>query len=147
MDDDLDVMPQIKDGWEYDSRKRKMVFTGQLRFEEPCVRTARIIQNIANSLEPDIQLTCDTPNNHPSGRMPVLDLEVWVKDNRIMHSFYSKPMSSKYTILKRTALSDNVKKHTIFQECIRRLSNVCVDLPWQETVRHMKDFSRKLQNS
>ena len=98
-----------------------MVFTGELKFEEPCVRTSRIVQAIANSLEPDIQLTCDTPNNHLSGRMPVLDLEVWVKDNKVMHSLYSKPVSSKYTILKRTALSDTVKKHTIFQECIRRL--------------------------
>ena len=94
-----------------------MVFTGNLLFEEPCVRTARILQKIVNSLEPDIQLTCDTPANHPTGKMPVLDLEIWVKNNKVEYSFYSKPVSSKFTILKRTALS-NVIKNTPFSRSV-----------------------------
>ena len=90
------------------------------------------------------------------GRQLELELEgakdkhhtgVLVKDNKVLHSFYSKPVSSKYTILKRTALSDTVKKHTIFQKCIRRLSNISIDLPWQICVKHLNDISKKLQRS
>ena len=40
------------------------------------LRTARIVQEIANTICPFIQTTIDCPSNHPNNLMPILDLEV-----------------------------------------------------------------------
>ena len=46
-----------------------------------------------NSIDPDIQLTWDTPSNNQDRRMPVLDLKLWMEqnqegENRIRFSYY-----------------------------------------------------------
>ena len=76
-----------------------------------------------------------------------MDVEIGVQNNKIEYSFYSKPVSSKYTILKRTALSDIIKKHTIFQECLRRQSNASLSLPSSEYIRHLNDYSNCMRVS
>ena len=58
------------------------------------------------------------PDSNPSGKMPVLDLNVWMEGNTIQHSFYKKDISSIYTILKRSALSSSTKSQTLFMESI-----------------------------
>ena len=55
--------------------------------DSPAIRTAKVLQNVANSIEDCIKLTFDTPDRNISEKMPVLDLEVWVHDNIVMHSF------------------------------------------------------------
>ena len=92
-------------------------------------------------------MTYDVPENHPDGRMPVLDMKIWVKDNVIYHTFYKKDVSSRYTVLKRSALSETTKKDTCFMEVIRRILNVSDALPWEETVYHLNRFSRTMQIS
>ena len=76
----------------------------------------------------------DWPENNDDGRMPVLDLKVWIDKSqeipRISYSFYKKKVASKFTILKRLAVSENVKKSTLLQEGIRRLlSHISSYLP------------------
>ena len=99
-------------------------------------RTSKIIADIANSIDSRIQVTTDYPEANSDGRMPVLDLKIWVDKNndipRISYSFYKKPIASPFTILKRSALSEGTKKSTIFQEGLRRLSHIATWLPWQE---------------
>ena len=46
-------------------------------------RTAEIILEIANSVTNTIKLTIDYPTNNSSGWMPVLDIQVRVKNNKI----------------------------------------------------------------
>ena len=38
------------------------------------IRTAEILVNIANTIDPNIQLTRDVPSKNLNNRMPVLDL-------------------------------------------------------------------------
>ena len=78
-----------------------------------------MIADIANSLEPCIQVTVDTPERSEDGRLPVLNLKVWMDENKVVHSFYKKKVSSPFTILKRSAIAYSIKKSTIFQEGIR----------------------------
>ena len=78
---------------------------------------------------------------HSDTKMPVLDLKIWCEENKVMYTFYKKDISSKYTILKRSALSDNVKRDTCFMEAIRRVLHVSECLPWSHTVKHLNDFS------
>ena len=42
-------------------------------------RTFRVVQEIASSIVPGIAFTIDLPEFHPSGRVPMLDVEVWIE--------------------------------------------------------------------
>ena len=92
-------------------------------------------------------MTYDTPALHQDGRLPVLDLAVWVYDNQIYHSFFKKEVSSKFTVMKRSAMSNTVNHFTCFQECVRRILNISPGLPWNETVRHINQYSFSLYES
>jgi hypothetical protein len=66
------------------------------RHLKPDLRTFTIIQDVANSIWPEIQWTMDIPSNHNDGMMPMLDTQVGVRDNEIFFEFYEK---SKYSVL------------------------------------------------
>ena len=51
------------------------------------IRSSKILMEIANSILTFIQLTSDCPASNPSGFMPLLDLKVKVKENKIIHVF------------------------------------------------------------
>ena len=60
-------------------------------------------QCVMSSVDPDIQLTWDAPGNNQDGRMPVLDLKVWMEQdqngvNKIRFTYYEKPMETQYII-------------------------------------------------
>ena len=59
-------------------------------------------------------------------------------------TFFKKLVASKFTILKRSALSYKTKKHTLFQEALRQINNIGPKLPWDKTVKHMNDYSYML---
>ena len=82
------------------------------------------LKAVANSLDQDIQMEIYTPSLHETGLLPVLDLGLSVKDNKIHHTFYSKPMASPYTIHFRSAISRRTKRDTLLQEGMRRLRNM-----------------------
>ena len=89
--------------------------------DSPSLRTAKILNIIANTLEHDIQMTYDIPENHSDGKMPVLDMKIWIEGNKVMYTFYKKGVSSQYTILKRSAISKSTKRNTFFMETLRRI--------------------------
>ena len=134
----------LNKGWVYNHNTRRMSYDigiAETDNDEPGVRTAKLLNVIANTLEGDIQLTYDVPSMHSDSKMPVLDLKIWCEENRVMYTFYKKDISSKYTILKRSALYNNVKRDTCFMEAIRRILHVSECLPWSHTVKHLNDFS------
>ena len=64
-------------------------------------RMMREVQKMANSLQEDIQLTVDIPEDHEDKKLPVLDLRMWVEDRvgeegekyqEILHQYYEKEM-------------------------------------------------------
>ena len=81
------------------------------------------MRDIANNINKNIQVTCDIPESNVDGRMPVLDLKVWIQHIngilQIVHTFYKKPIASPYTILKKSAIPEGTKKATLFQEVLR----------------------------
>ena len=148
VDDIFTGLNFINKGWSF--RDNRMVFSehDKMNDDKPDeIRTAEILVNIANTIDPNIQLTWDVPSRNINNRMPVLDLELWVKDNVIYHSFYKKKVSSQYTILKRSALSYSIKKNTMLQEALRRLGNISSGLPKEETTKVMTKYSNMLRIS
>ena len=86
--------------------------------------TMEIVQRIANSINPMVKLTVDTPCNYEDGKLPVLDVKVDVneeEDNRIDFEFFEKPTKNPRVILAKSALSNSQKRTIMTQECLRRL--------------------------
>ena len=44
-------------------------------------------------------------------------------------------------------MSSNVKRDTCFMEAVRRILNVSNDLPWEDTVIHLRDYSNCMRIS
>ena len=65
--------------------------------------SASIYQTIANECIPgSVRMVVDIPGNHATGKLPILDTQMWVHDGRIRHSHYSKPMAMLEVILARS---------------------------------------------
>ena len=123
--DDITVfMPGFYPGWYFDKERGVMAFDpkhpySMMSYE---IRTGNIFVDIANSIDPEIQVEFDSPSKYENGKLPILDLEVWVEGGRIRHSFYRKSIASKYVIMQRSAMSTQTKRNTLFQECLKRVT-------------------------
>jgi hypothetical protein len=93
--------------------------------------TMGVVQKIANTIDPMIQLTVETPCNFADGKMPVLDVTVNVncmEQNRIDFEFFEKPTKNPRVILADSAMSFSQKRTILTQECLRRLRNTKIEL-------------------
>ena len=81
--------------------------------------------------------------------MPLLDLEVIVAtDQSIDYRFYSKPCSSKFVMMRDSAMPAKTKMNSLVQDVIRRLRNTSVALPWEEhQAVILTDFCKKMARS
>ena len=104
-------------------------------------RTMRVLNQVANTIDVDIKLTIDCPSLNPTGKLPCLDLQLWINnDGLIQHEFFSKPMSSPLLILRRSAVSSSVKRTTCFQEAVGRLRSCSKELDWDAKAGHLTKF-------
>ena len=79
-----------------------------------------IVQGVANTIHPSIQVTIDCPLRHEDAKMPVLDLKAWPTQEqdketrettvRILHEHYSKEVSAKAYVNTRSALPVKTKR-------------------------------------
>jgi hypothetical protein len=125
--------------------KPELVEEDKLRSEDE--RTAAFLCEVANSIHPSITVKSDYPSKNTDQKMPLLDLKLWVEDNRILFSFYSKEMSSKYFVPYRSAHSQSMKRRMLANEGLRRLLNMSPELEWNESVKVMNEFSVKMWRS
>ena len=109
-------------------------------------RTARILRAVANDITPMIVMEEDCQSNHPSGKLPILDLEVWVSGNTILHSFYKKSMASRKVIHAKSAFSTRVKRSILLEEGSRRLRNCSPDLDWRDKAVFLNRLSLDMKN-
>ena len=66
---------------------------------------------------------------------------------KILFSFYSKEMSSKYFVPFRSAYSQSMKRQMLANEGLRQLLNMSPELEWNESAKVMNDFSVKMWRS
>ena len=126
-----------------------------------------------STVDKDLNFTMEIQDDFKDARIPTLDFSMWVyrADNprctpepvseesinptdvakackwRIGYSFYSKPVSSSYCELERSARSWHDKASSLSQEVFRRLSNTAVDLPLDEKLSILNTFSQKMIHS
>ena len=83
--------------------------------------------------------------------MPVLDLQLWVENDKVLYQFYEKPMVSEQVICRWSALSWNTKKVSLAGEVARRYfttSSCLVDDDQSDLMENIIDkFRHKLMVS
>ena len=112
--------------------------------------TMEEIVNVAESVEGLLKFTYDIPNNHESGKIPVLDVAVkinQIEGNRIDFEHYEKPTKNKRVILYDAALPSKQKRTILTQECLRRLRNTKVELGKETQNKHLNNFMLDMKNS
>ena len=94
----------------------------------------------------------DYPSKHQDGKLPILDLKVWMetkekeiegryeKASVIMYEFHSKSMASKAVINARSAINRNTKRTVLTQEVLRVLLNCSRLLPWERVVENVNEM-------
>ena len=83
-----------------------------------------IFRMIANDILPgSIKMKEDSPWNHQNNRLPILDTEMALIGNQIIHWHYRKPMASLELTLNKTAMSMANKLNILTQEGSRRIRN------------------------
>ena len=105
-------------------------------------RCMNLVQKIGNSIHPSISLEVDYPSQHVDGKLPILDLKVWVESRRVqgvgegenkvsvfLHEFYSKDVASKCVVNGKSAMSWSCKRTILTQEVLRILRNCSRELP------------------
>ena len=123
--------------------------------DPPDKRTMLRIQQLANTIHDSIRVTVDYPSNNDNGRIPVLDLVQWLQvvdvngecKQQIVHSHYSKPISSKHVINKASALSMSSKMNILTSDLMRIMRNVSELCGNEERDTQIQRFMFRLQYS
>ena len=67
-------------GWYFSKKNKTLVFSAaqQRRDQDlkPSEKTISVMEDIANSINGNIQVTSDSPETNSDGKMPVLDLKI-----------------------------------------------------------------------
>ena len=113
------------------------------------------VREIANTIHPSIQVTIDFPSNHENGRLPCLDTEQWIENittgditkPQILHSHYTKPMSSQYVTHKNSAMAYTTKINILANDLVRIMRNISRQCTTNERSTKIQAYLLRLENS
>ena len=160
--DDINMAVQAtKPGLRY---KEGKLFTDETSIDEDQgmsadKRTMNLIKQVGDDIHPSIRLEIDYPSKHEDGKLPILDLKVWVEDREkeeqgrmkkvstILYEYYRKDVASKAVINARSALSWSTKRTVLTQEVLRVLLNCSKLIPWENVVQMVQEMVLRMQYS
>ena len=169
--DDARFLTQVlKKGWRWESKEKKFKFEEKWREVDENeqlddnVRHAREVKSAMNSIMPDIQFETELPEDFPNKRLPTLDFEMWlereidneipgvpagipIRKQKIMYSFFEKPMASPFSVMERSAQPENTKNSTLAQDLVRRMFNTSEMLPQEERDMVIEKYILRLRRS
>ena len=145
------IMYLLKEGWRWIGDR--MIFRKCWEKEEKTaevnleLKTAEEMRKIMDSIFSNLKFEMETPTMFENGRLPTLDFELWTVGERILYSFYQKPMANKLLIHRKSALGENVKVASLTQNLVRRMKNTSEDVPDVERVKIVDEFYMQLRGS
>ena len=80
----------------------------------------------------------------------LLDLKTWLDRQeviKIVHEFYKKPMSSKFTLRNGTAYPRDRLKAVLIEEVTRRLRNCTPEMDWTSKGKFLTEYAKEMKNS
>ena len=149
VDDICTLTLALNKGWYYDRIQDKMMYDkdhANINMKDD-KRTFMELLAIGNSLDINIQLEIDVPSLHIDYKLPILDLKVWIEDQKIRHIHYRKEVASNMLIMNRSALPTSTKRDTLFQEGIRILRNCDPETHPDIIKDFFSDFSNRMRLS
>ena len=153
VDDSNVAMMETEVGARYDG-ERLFITEDSIREDEGVPadkRTMQLLQRIASHIHPSIRSTIDYPSNNADGKVPMLDVKMWItvinERRRIMYEHYEKDMSTKAVINVKSAIPTKNKRTVMTQEMLRILLHCSDQLPWENVCAHINNFMKKLQYS
>ena len=120
------------------------------------LRTIRLIQQAANEIVPWLKFTYDSPDLHSNGKVPMLDVQVWIhpgadldppRGDVLAWEFYEKPLASCRILRSTTAYGWRPKIVTLNMECFRRHRNSCRQLSVSRRAEILISFVKKMRRS
>ena len=111
------------------------------------LRTAKIIQDLANQIYNFIQVEIDCPSLHDNGNMPILDLAVQMHENNIVYRYYRKEMVNFNVLMASSAMPFKMRRVSLAQEVVRILRNTSRRLDTKEKLYFLSEFSLRLKVS
>jgi hypothetical protein len=119
----------------YNIQTGKLYLDGNQNPDEPDEeRTTRVLKEIADSVQPgNIIMETDHPSRNQDGKLPILDMKVWLDTNSFaVYQHYQKPMANRQIIDVKSALSSGCKKSVHINEVVRRVLNTSPRLKWSD---------------
>ena len=106
----------------------------------------------AESVDENLKVTTDCTGEHENGKVPILDLNVWIGEDeegkrKVLYDHYMKGVASRSTIHFRSSHSTEMKKNVAVNELTRILRNCSSDIPWSETADHLSYYIQRMQFS
>ena len=147
VDDITIILMGIRPGWYWEDDQLKYDVHHPSKDLPTDQRTMEILVAIANTIDKNLSFTVDFPSKHSSGRVPILDVEVWVENHNVRHSFYKKKMASHKTIMDRSAVPAQTKRNALFQEGIRRVTAMDSRITTEERTSILATFMDSLRAS
>ena len=160
VDDDFLQYEFLPPGTRWCSERNRMEVMPELVVvdmdEKEDVRTMREISRMADSICPVLKTTFDCPGLQESGKMPLLNLQVWVervekeggrREWETVWEYYRKPCATRTLMLARSAMGDRTKRAALTQEAIQILRNCSRSLPWDRRAFHLSDFCLRMKIS
>ena len=110
-------------------------------------KTSDEMKKVMDSIFSNLNFEMETPMMFENGRLPTLDFECFVSENKVLYSFYEKPMAKKTLIQRKSALGENVKIASLTQNLIRRMKNTSELLPDGERILIVERYVSQLKLS
>ena len=154
VDDGRQAGKVFRIGTRFDPTSRKLIITEQARQEDIKLeessneRMARVCLPIMNSINEDLVFTVEYPEEFADGRLPTLDMKMWLEAGKIKHTYFEKSMKTPFLLMKRSAISQHQRCSILANELVRRLSNIdVVNVPHSEVLLVIEQFTQQLKNS
>ena len=160
VDDMRYLTSSIREGVRWCDKEQKMVEKEEWRVEDTVrgenreQRTSREILKVMNSVYKNIQFTREICQDFRNGRLPTLDFTLWIEQgegektgDRVHYSFYEKELGSKFCIMEKGAMSEQMKRSTLSQEVIRRMVNTSEMVEQVERNKILEVFAEKMSRS
>ena len=111
-------------------------------------RMARITKEAMNNINEDLVFTTESQEDFNNERLPTLDFQMWMEENKIKHTYFQKPMRTPLVIMERSAMSSQQKFSILGNELCRRMSNIQIEvIEHKEVLETVENFTKELKNS
>ena len=108
---------------------------------------------IADNVDGNLTVKTDVTENYEDGKLPILDVKVWIGNDRenerkILHTHYMKDVSSKKVIQENSAHGERMKQNVLVNDMCRVMGNCSERIEWDDGKKeHLNMYMRRMQFS